>query len=87
MLLRIKFELIRKGPSQQELARAVGVHSSRLSKILHGRVRPRPRERVRIAREPRVPTWRLFPKLGRSRLAAKNRAGLRRQESRKGRSS
>lgn len=72
MLLRLKIELFRKRVAQQELARAVGIHSSRVSRILRGHARPRPRERAKIARFLGVPTWQLFPNIGRGRLRPKH---------------
>lgn len=75
MLMRAKIELLRRQISQRELASAVGVHASRVSRILRGHVRPRPRERARIARLLGVRMWELFPDIGRGRLGPKRAKG------------
>jgi transcriptional regulator with XRE-family HTH domain len=71
VLLRLKIELLRKRVAQQELARALGIRASRVSRIVQGHVQPSPRERARISRVLGLPTWQIFPNIGRGRLRSK----------------
>jgi transcriptional regulator with XRE-family HTH domain len=72
MLIRLKIALFRQGLRQMDLARLVQADPARISRILRGHVRPRPRERARIARVLRLPSWQLFPNIGRGRLRGKH---------------
>jgi transcriptional regulator with XRE-family HTH domain len=71
MLVELKVALVRRGLDQAELARLLHATPSRVSRIVRGHVRPRSRERVRIARILQIPAWRLFPAAGRGRLMGK----------------
>lgn len=78
MLAEIKVALVRGGLSQVELARRIQATPARLSRIIHGHVAPRVRERVKIARALQLPLWSLFPDSGRARLHARKTQKVRR---------
>lgn len=68
MLLKLKLAMLRRNLSQKSLAQQMGTTTTRLSRIVHGRVQTRARERQKIARLVGVPSWRLFPGSGLARL-------------------
>ncbi len=65
VLTELKIALFRRGLSQAALARALGVHPSRVSRLIQGRVPARARERRLIAEALGVPQGQLFPGCGR----------------------
>ena len=75
----LKVTLFRLGISQAELAQRIESTPARVSRIIRGHVRPGARERARIARVLRVPSWQLFPNTGRGKLKARL-AGRKRAE-------
>jgi transcriptional regulator with XRE-family HTH domain len=48
-LLRVKIALWKQGMTQARMARATGLRAERISRILHGHLRPRARDRRLIA--------------------------------------
>jgi transcriptional regulator with XRE-family HTH domain len=61
MLELVKLTLLRKGLSQRQLARNIGISDSQISRIILGHVRCRERFRAKIARELGVRKSDLFP--------------------------
>lgn len=66
--IELKVALLKRDLQQRELASLLKTTPARVSRIVRGRVQPRPLERARISRLLKTPTWRLFPKIGRGRL-------------------
>jgi len=63
--MEIKAELKRAGLTQRALAQALGVSEFRISRVLNGAFRARPRERRRIAGLLGVPLGKLFRRVRR----------------------
>lgn len=61
MLVRLKIALLRRGISQIQLARAIGRTPAHVSRLIRGHVRPRARDRRRIASFLSVSETQLFP--------------------------
>jgi transcriptional regulator with XRE-family HTH domain len=58
--MKIKEELKRAGLTQRAAAQELGISEFRISRVLTGKFRARPRERRRIARVLGVPVGKLF---------------------------
>jgi len=69
MVYKIKAELKRRGLKQSEVAHALGLSTSRVSRILSGKLRMRGWERREICAFLGVPHSALFPRYHRPRRA------------------
>jgi len=74
MLVHLKLALFQRGITQAVLATQIRETPARISRIIHGRLKPRASERIRIARVLGLPSWRLFPDVGRARLQRQKQA-------------
>jgi transcriptional regulator with XRE-family HTH domain len=70
MLVELKMLLLRRGIAQIELARQTGMNTARISRIIRGRIRPRARDRRRIARALGAAESKLFPRKPKARRHA-----------------
>jgi transcriptional regulator with XRE-family HTH domain len=61
MLVRLKIVILRRGISQAKLAQAIGRTPAHVSRLIRGRVRPRTRDRRRIARFLGIAEAKIFP--------------------------
>ena len=59
--LNLKFVILGRYPTQADFAQVVGLHETRLSRIICGRVTPTPDERARIIRTLGISDDDLFP--------------------------
>ena len=57
----LKFEIIKSGRNQIEIAREAKIQESKLSKIINGYIDPTPTEQERIAKALNKPVYALFP--------------------------
>jgi transcriptional regulator with XRE-family HTH domain len=62
MLVRVKIVILRRGISQAKLAQAIGRTPAHVSRLIRGHVRPRARDRRRIASFLGVSEAQLFPR-------------------------
>jgi len=59
----LKMAAVERFGSQCELAMRIGFDESKMSRIVRGRITPRPEERVKIAQALNVPEVELWPEL------------------------